>query len=150
ALMASTRGRKARMRRSFEEPNSLRATAPIIASSSFQFGPRSASPTSGKCSAIYGFCKAIAARQDTLRDIGGGRFVVNVSCYFTASLNTRTIQPLPRRTDSASVRVGNVRPRLVSRFRSSYHVRHSRLRTSESKGHQQIIVLVWLLVQKSA
>ena len=46
-----------------------------------------------------------------LRDIGGGGFVVNVSCDFTASLNASAISPLPTRADSASVRAGNLSPR---------------------------------------
>jgi hypothetical protein len=32
----------------------------------------------------------------TLRDIGGGRFVVNVSRYFTASLNARAIKAIAK------------------------------------------------------
>src|SRR5580700_8886046 len=100
------------MRRSLEEPNSLRATAPIIASSfhdRVEFRPphraRIARPSNGKCCAIAAYARRHEG-PNFGREIGGGGFVVNAKGGFTASSGGRVILPLPRTVDSASVRAG--------------------------------------------
>src|SRR5215472_5207385 len=107
------------MRRSFEEPNSLRATAPIItltlgisaypvglAATRFFRKSVPAAWTVPSCLAggakrnrrkirRYSGGDEAIKHPDTGRQIGGGRFFVNATAIFTRSLGAARFLPLP-------------------------------------------------------